>query len=37
MAGLKSEVALAVDVMMPTSRLVDAMQAFEEEFQTATC
>jgi hypothetical protein len=27
-AGLKSEVALAVDVMMLTSRLVDAMQAF---------
>jgi DNA-binding transcriptional LysR family regulator len=25
-AGLKSEVALAVDVMMPTSHLVDAMQ-----------
>jgi DNA-binding transcriptional LysR family regulator len=36
MAGLESEVALVVDVMMPTSRLVDAMQAFEEEFPTVT-
>src|SRR5882757_8351371 len=36
MAGLESEVAVVVDVMMPTSRLVDAMQAFEEEFPTVT-
>jgi DNA-binding transcriptional LysR family regulator len=36
MAGLESGVALAVDVMMPTSRLVDAMQAFEQEFPTVT-
>jgi DNA-binding transcriptional LysR family regulator len=35
-AGLESEVALAVDVMMPTSRLVHAMQAFEQEFPTVT-
>jgi DNA-binding transcriptional LysR family regulator len=36
MAGLETEVALVVDVMMPTSRLVDAMHAFEEEFPTVT-
>ena len=36
MAGLESEVSLVVDVMMPTSRLVDAMQAFEQEFPTVT-
>ena len=36
MAGFESEVALVVDVMMPTSRLVDAMHAFEEEFPTVT-
>ena len=36
MAGLESEVALVVDVMMPTSRVVDAMHAFEEEFPTVT-
>src|SRR5262245_5929261 len=36
MAGLETEVALVVDVIMPTSRLVDAMQAFEEEFPTVT-
>src|SRR5690242_1106461 len=36
MAGLESEVSLLVDVMMPTSRLVDAMQAFEQEFPTVT-
>jgi len=35
-AGLESEVALAVDVMMPTSRLVDAMRAFERAFPTVT-
>src|SRR6476469_8400960 len=33
-AGLESEVALAVDVMLPTSRLVHAMRAFEREFST---
>jgi DNA-binding transcriptional LysR family regulator len=32
--GLEAEVALAVDVMLPTTRLVDAMQAFEAEFPT---
>jgi DNA-binding transcriptional LysR family regulator len=36
MAGLESEVSLVVDVMMPTSRLVDAMQAFEQEFPSVT-
>ena len=35
-SGLESELALVVDVMMPTSRLVDAMQAFEEKFPTVT-
>lgn len=35
-AGLEAEVSLAVDVMMPTSRLVDAMQAFEAEFPTVS-
>jgi DNA-binding transcriptional LysR family regulator len=32
--GLEAEVALAVDVMLPTARLVDAMQAFEVQFPT---
>jgi DNA-binding transcriptional LysR family regulator len=32
--GLEAEVALAVDVMLPTERLVDALQAFEGEFPT---
>jgi DNA-binding transcriptional LysR family regulator len=36
MAGLEAEVSVVVDVMMPTSRLVDAMQAFEQEFPTVT-
>jgi DNA-binding transcriptional LysR family regulator len=36
MAGLESEVALVVDVMMPTSRLVDAMRTFEAAFPTVT-
>ena len=36
MAGFETEVALVVDVMMPTSRLVDAMHAFEAEFPTVT-
>ncbi len=32
--GLESEVALAVDVMMPTARLVEILRAFESEFPT---
>ena len=36
MAGLESEVSLVVDVMMPTARLVDAMQAFEQKFPKVT-
>src|SRR5258705_4535007 len=32
--GLEPEVALVVDVMLPTSRLVDAMQAFGVAFPT---
>jgi DNA-binding transcriptional LysR family regulator len=31
-SGLESEVSLAVDVMLPTSRLVDAAQAFQRSF-----
>ena len=34
--GLEAEVALAVDVMLPTARLVDAMRAFEATFPTVT-
>ncbi|MDB5533610.1 MAG: Transcriptional regulator, LysR family [Hyphomicrobiales bacterium] len=34
LAGLEAEVALVVDVMLPTERLVDAMRAFEREFPT---
>ncbi len=34
--GLESEVALAVDVMMPASRLADALRAFEVRFPTVT-
>ena len=34
--GLEAEVTLAVDVMLPTARLVDAMQAFEATFPTVT-
>jgi DNA-binding transcriptional LysR family regulator len=34
--GLEAEVALAVDVMLPTARLVDALQAFQLEFPTVT-
>jgi DNA-binding transcriptional LysR family regulator len=34
--GLEAEIALAVDVMLPTARLVDAMQAFEASFPTVT-
>jgi hypothetical protein len=32
--GLEAEVALVVDVMLPTERLVDAIRAFEREFPT---
>ena len=32
LAGLEAEVALVVDVMLPTERLVDAMRAFERAF-----
>src|SRR5437868_10969795 len=31
-SGLEAEVALVVDVMMPTARLVDAVRAFEAQF-----
>ena len=34
--GLEAEIALVVDVMLPTARLVDAMQAFEATFPTVT-
>jgi DNA-binding transcriptional LysR family regulator len=34
LSGLEPEVALVVDVMLPTERVVDAMQAFETEFPT---
>jgi DNA-binding transcriptional LysR family regulator len=34
--GLEAEVALAVDVMLPTERLVDALQAFRLQFPTVT-
>ncbi|WP_343667880.1 LysR family transcriptional regulator [Paraburkholderia heleia] len=33
-SGLEGEVVLAVDVMLPTERLVDALHAFEAEFPT---
>ena len=32
--GLEAEISLAVDVMLPTSRLVDALQAFQTTFPT---
>ena len=32
--GLEAEVVLVVDVMLPTTRLVDAVQAFEATFPT---
>lgn len=32
--GLEAHVALVVDVMMPTARLVDAVKAFEAQFPT---
>jgi DNA-binding transcriptional LysR family regulator len=34
LSGLEAEVALAVDIMLPSTRLVDAMRAFESEFPT---
>jgi DNA-binding transcriptional LysR family regulator len=34
LSGLEAEVALVVDVMLPTARLVDAAQAFEAKFPT---
>src|SRR5712671_1588319 len=34
--GLEAQIVLAVDVMLPTARLVDAMQAFEATFPTVT-
>jgi len=34
--GLEAEVSLVVDVMFPTSRLVDALQAFQSAFPTVT-
>jgi len=36
LGGLEAEVTLVVDVMFPTSRLVDAVQAFEAKFPTVT-
>jgi len=33
-SGLETEVSLAVDVMLPTVRLVDALQAFQAAFPT---
>ena len=35
-AGLEAEVALAVDVMLPTERLVDALEGFGAAFPTVT-
>ena len=34
LGGVEAEVTLAVDVMLPSARLVDAVQAFEAEFPT---
>ncbi len=34
--GLEAQITLAVDVMLPTARLVDAMQALEATFPTVT-
>jgi DNA-binding transcriptional LysR family regulator len=36
LGGLEAEVTLVVDVMLPTERLVDAVQAFEAKFPTVT-
>ncbi|HEY1720286.1 MAG TPA: LysR family transcriptional regulator [Magnetospirillaceae bacterium] len=35
-SGLETEVVLAVDVMMPTVRLVDVLRAFEQQFPSVT-
>ncbi|WP_428377409.1 LysR family transcriptional regulator [Lichenicoccus sp.] len=35
-SGLEAEVGLAVDVMLPTHRLVDALKAFQDTFPTVT-
>ena len=32
--GLEAEISLAVDVMLPTARLVDALQGFQTTFPT---
>jgi DNA-binding transcriptional LysR family regulator len=34
LTGLEAEVHLALDVLLPTSRIVDALQAFQAEFPT---
>ena len=34
LGGLEAEVTLAVDVMLPTARLIDAVRAFEASFPT---
>ncbi|MDG9666482.1 LysR family transcriptional regulator [Hahella sp. CR1] len=34
--GLEAEVRLAVDVMLPSSRVVDALKAFREQFPTVS-
>jgi len=36
MSGLEAELSIAVDVMLPAARLVDAMRAFEAEFPTVS-
>ena len=36
LSGLEAEVTLVVDVMLPTARLVEAVQAFEAKFPTVT-
>ena len=36
LGGLEPRVTLVVDVMLPTARLVDAVQAFEAKFPTVT-
>jgi DNA-binding transcriptional LysR family regulator len=36
LAGLEAEVHLVVDVLLPTPRVVDALQAFQAEFPTVT-
>lgn len=34
LGGLEAEVSLAVDVLLPTARVVDALKAFQQEFPT---